>query len=131
MGEGEAQSWKSVSKAVILPFLAKFGQKHPQVKQLPWKPNKTQIINSTNFLPLIDSPNSLPKLKVVESTVFEIIGGWLNPPLPPPPPPPFVEGVSTKYLRTGRVKNNTCLTLPKTGEQQGSKANLEHNAFHI
>ena len=53
----------------FLAFLAKFGRKHPQIKQLPWKPNKTEI-NSTSFLPLIDSPNDLPKLKVVESTVY-------------------------------------------------------------
>ena len=66
------------------------------VNQLLWKPEKTQIINSTGFLPLIDSPNGLPKLKFVESTVFEIIGGSAQ-------PPPFVEGVGTKYLRTGRV----------------------------
>ena len=41
---------------------------------------------------------ALPKFKVVESIVFEIMGGGgvrLN--------PPFVEGVGTKYLRTGRV----------------------------
>ena len=47
----------------------------------------------------MDSPNGLAKLKVVESTVFEIIGrggGGST-------PSPFLEGVGTKYLRTGRV----------------------------
>ena len=41
----------------------------------------------------------LPKLKFAESTVFEIIdeGGG-------PAHPPLVEGVGTKYLRTGKVK---------------------------
>ena len=37
------------------------------------------------FLPLIDSPNGLPKLKVVEFTVSEIMEGRLNRPPPPPP----------------------------------------------
>ena len=55
-------------------------------------------MNPTSFLPIIDSPNGLAKLKPVESTVFEIMGGRLNPPLP------FDKGVGTKYLRTGRVK---------------------------
>ena len=41
-----------------------------------------QNINSASFLPLIDSPNGLPKLKVVDSTVFEIMGGGsAEPPL--------------------------------------------------
>ena len=31
-------------------------------------------MNSTSFLPLIDSPNDLSKLKVVESTVSEVMG---------------------------------------------------------
>ena len=53
----------------------------------------------TSFLPLVDSPNGLPKLKVVESIVLEIMGGVGS-----TPPPPFVEGVGTKYLRTRRVK---------------------------
>ena len=39
------------------------------------------------------SPNGLQKLKFVESTVFEIIGGSAR-----PPPPPLIEGVGTKYL---------------------------------
>ena len=34
---------------------------------------KTQIINSTSFLLVIDWPNGLPKF--VGSTVFEIMGG--------------------------------------------------------
>ena len=36
--------------------------------------------HSTSLLPLIDSPNDPPKLKLVESTVFEIKEGRLNPP---------------------------------------------------
>ena len=52
----------------------------PYKNQLPWKPKKTNIIKSTSFLPLIDSPNGLPKLKFVESTVFEIMRGQLSPP---------------------------------------------------
>ena len=38
---------------------------------------KTKLRSSTPpvFLPLIDSPTGLPKLKFVESTVFEITGG--------------------------------------------------------
>ena len=51
----------------------------------------------------MDSPNGLPKLKVVESTVFKIIGegGGVG----STPPSPFVEGVGAQYLRTGRVKD--------------------------
>ena len=51
------------------------------MNQLPWKPDKTSIINSTGFLPLIDSPNGLPKVKFVESTIFKIVGGGSAPPL--------------------------------------------------
>ena len=59
-----------------LAVFAKFCQIHPQTKQLPWKANKTLINNSTSFfLRLIDSPNGLPKLKAVESTVSEIMEG--------------------------------------------------------
>ena len=46
----------------------------------------------------------LPKLKVVESTVSEIMG-WGASAQIPPPPPSFVEGVGTKYFRTGRVQD--------------------------
>ena len=54
-------------------------------------------MNSTGFLlPLIDRSNGLLKVKFVESTVFEIIGGSTEAPLL------FVEGVITKYLRTGK-----------------------------
>ena len=77
-------------------------KKHSYINQLPWKPNKTYIMNSTSFLPLIDSSNGLPKLKFVESTVFEIIAP--PPPPPPHPHPPFIKGVGTKYLCKGRVK---------------------------
>ena len=54
--------------------------------QLPWKPTKTSIIDFTSFLPLMDSPNGLLKLKVVESAVLEIMGGGglAQPPLPAP-----------------------------------------------
>ena len=61
-------------------------------------------MNSTSFLPLIDGSNGLPKLMfvkptIVESTVFEIIGGGgggvsSN-------TPPFVQGVGTKYVQEG------------------------------
>ena len=39
----------------------------------------------------------MPKLKVVEYTIFEIHGGSAQ------SPHPLVEGVGTKYLRTVRV----------------------------
>ena len=67
--------WEKERRKVGKTFLAKFGRKHPQIKQFPWKPNKTWIINSTSFLPLIYSPNGRLVLKFVESTVSEIIGG--------------------------------------------------------
>ena len=60
-------------------FLAKFGQKHHYVNQLPWKPDKTEVINFTGFLPLIDSLNSLPKFNFVESAIFEIMEVSLTP----------------------------------------------------
>ena len=78
-------------RSFLAGFFKQFGRKYPQTKQLPWKPNKTSIINSTSlFLPLIDNPNGLSKLKFA---VFEIIGeggggGELA-------QPPFVESVGT------------------------------------
>ena len=56
------------------------------------------------FSPLIDTLNGLPKLKFVDSTVFEIMGGGGGGGSAQPPAP-FVEGVGIKYLRTGRVKH--------------------------
>ena len=32
---------KCLKMVIFSWFLAKFGRKHPQIKQLPWKPNKT------------------------------------------------------------------------------------------
>ena len=77
--EKEGQSYKIVSK---WSFLVIF----PHINQLPWKPNKIKISNSTSSLPLMDSPNGLPKLKVVQSTGFEIIGGGGGGSLNPSPP---------------------------------------------
>ena len=70
------------------------------LKQNSCHGNLTRLRSSTLplFLPFKDSPGGLPKLKFVESTVFEIMGGGVG-----LTPPPFVEGVDTKYLRTGRV----------------------------
>ena len=57
-------------------FLAKFGRKHPDVNQLPLKPDKIYCFFFLFFffLPIIDSLNGLPKMKFVEFTVFEIMG---------------------------------------------------------
>ena len=52
-----------------------------------------------HFLLLIDSPNGPPKLKFEDSTIFEIMGVEST-------QTPFVEGMGTKYLRTGRVNIN-------------------------
>ena len=70
------------------------------------KGNPTRVSSSTLpvFLPLIDSPNGLPKLKFVESTVFEIMEGGGGGGGESAQPPSFMEGVGTKYLCTGRVK---------------------------
>ena len=69
------------------------------------------------FLPLIDSANGLPKLKFVESTVFEITGGGGG-----GSPLPFIEGVGTKYLRTGRDKaRKSYLTIFDTKHQETAK----------
>ena len=92
--------WQALDFWSFSVIFSKIWQKHYYVNQLLWKPEKT-FINSTGFLPLIDSSNGLPTLKFVQSTVFEIMGRGLA----PPSPPPFVEGVGTKYLRTGRVKS--------------------------
>ena len=75
------------------------------MNQLSWKHNKTYVINSTSFLSFIDSPNGLRNLKFVESTVFEIIRGVGS--------TPFVEGVGTKYLSTGRVKDHDLYSFPR------------------
>ena len=55
------------------------------------------------------SSNGLPKLNFVESAVFGMVGGGGGG-VSSIPSPPFVEGVGTKYLRTGRVNP---LKLPK------------------
>ena len=53
----------------------------------------------------MDSPNGLPKLKLVESAVFEVMGGGGG----SAQPPPFTEGVGTKYFRTGRVNEKNLI----------------------
>ena len=47
-------------------FFSKIGAKTPSHKSATM-----EAINSTSFLPCIDSSNGLPKLNVVERTVFE------------------------------------------------------------
>ena len=83
-------------------FFCKIWLKTPSHKSVAietWRDLDHQIYQ---FLPLKDSPNGLQKLKVVESTVFEIMGEGSA----QLPPPLFVEGVGSKYLRTGRIKDS-------------------------
>ena len=61
--------------------------KSTQKSDLFWSAIFSVIVYSNIFLPFRGSPNDLPKMKFVESTVFEI-----------------VESVGTKYLCTERVK---------------------------
>ena len=70
----------------------------------------------------MNSPDDLPKLKVIESTVFEIMEEGLA---QIPPPPPFVEGVGTKYLRTGRVK-----VIRKCEKKRVPYQVLERSIYH-
>ena len=75
-------------------FFANFDSKHPHINQ--FHGNLTILRSSTQqvfYLPLIDRLNGLSELKVVESTIFEIMGVGTT------PSPTFLEGMGTKYHR--------------------------------
>ena len=103
---GHARQHNMINCEVMLDQQCSSAWSQSYVNQLPWKHDK--IINSFGFLPVIDSPNGLLKLKFVESTVFEIMGGGGG----GVGSTPFVGVVGTNYLRTGRVKAN--LTMSQT-----------------
>ena len=62
-------------KRSFLAVFSKIWPKTPSNKTVAMETEHDLDHQLTRFLPLIDRPNGLPKLKVVESTVSEIMGG--------------------------------------------------------
>ena len=73
---------------------------------------KADCTDFTSSLLLIDSPNGLPKVKAVQSTVFKIMEGGilLN--------PPFVKGVGTNTFVQEGLKCATNQVIPDHGNRQ-------------
>ena len=77
------------------------------------------------FLPLIHSADGLQKLKVVESTVFEIM--WRSAQTPPPPPPPSPPcRRCTKCLRTAWVNTFMTSSLNRTTGKKRTRLMAEN-----
>ena len=89
----------------LTTFLLEIEKQNLVVEWLSWLPCKRDFINSTILETWRDIPNTLPRLKLVQQRVHELVGGPLNPPLD--------NVVGSKRLRSGRVKRNDPPPLQK------------------
>ena len=61
-----------------MTFLQEMAKKHLVVEWLSWLPGKRDCINSTILETSKDIPNTLPRLKLLEQRVQELVGGGVH-----------------------------------------------------